>query len=95
MHDARESYTSRRCFGLFRKACGLLQDVRDGAAATRAFHKVMQDLVSMMRTETPDPSSIAAHLLDIKDPSTGAPHLYHLGPASLCGEGMHLCDIIF
>ena len=32
---------------------------------------VMQSLVDTMRTETPDPSSIAAHLLEIKDPSTG------------------------
>ena len=32
----------------------------------------MQSLVDTMRSETPDPSSIAAHLLDIKDPSTGA-----------------------
>ena len=56
---------------LLLKGCGLLQDVRDGAAATKTFHKVMQSLVDTMRAETPDPSSIAAHLLDIKDPSTG------------------------
>lgn len=48
-----------------------MQDVRDGAAATKAFHKVMQSLVSTMRKDKLDPSSIAAHLLDIKDPSTG------------------------
>ncbi|CAL5225848.1 g8631 [Coccomyxa viridis] len=49
------------------------KDVREGTAATKAFHKVMQSLVDTMRSETPDPSSIAAHLLDIKDPSTGKP----------------------
>ncbi|CAL5223871.1 g6460 [Coccomyxa viridis] len=49
------------------------KDVRAGTAATKEFHKVMQSLVKSMRTETPDPSSIAAHLLEIKDPSTGKP----------------------
>ena len=51
----------------------------------------MQDLVSTMRTETPDPSSIAAHLLDIKDPSTGTPTYTSLGlPRCVVKERTHV-----
>ena len=39
---------------------------------TKRFHSLMQGLVDGMRTERPAESSIAAHLLDIKDPDTGA-----------------------
>ena len=48
-----------------------VQDVRDGVAVTKQFHSIMQGLVDGMRNEQPAESSIAAHLLDIKDPETG------------------------
>lgn len=41
----------------------------------RGFHAVMQDLLAGMRRERPAESSIAAHLLDIKDPVTGEPRV--------------------
>lgn len=40
--------------------------------ATQRFHGVMKGLLAGMRRERPVESSIAAHLLDIKDPDTGA-----------------------
>ena len=53
--------------------CGLLgmQDVQEGDAVTKRFHSIMQGLVDGMRKEQPAESSIAAHLLSIKDPETG------------------------
>lgn len=48
-----------------------VQDVQDGVAVTKQFHSIMQGLVDGMRNEQPAESSIAAHLLDIKDPETG------------------------
>ena len=48
------------------------QEVREGTAVTRRFHGIMQGLVDGMRRQRPAESSIAAHLLDIKDPKTGA-----------------------
>ena len=53
----------------------LLQDVRAGTAVTKRFHSIMQQLVDGMRRERPAESSIAAHLLDIKDPKTGISRL--------------------
>ena len=50
----------------------LLQGARAGAAAMREFHTVMRELLAGMRQQRPAKSSIAAHLLDIKDPDTGA-----------------------
>ena len=47
------------------------QDVREGEAITKRFHSIMQSLVDGMHKERPAESSIAAHLLDIKDPETG------------------------
>ncbi len=47
------------------------QDVAEGKAATQRFHGVMRGLLATMRSKRPDESSIAAHLLDIKDPDTG------------------------
>ena len=41
----------------------------------REFHAVMRDLLAGMRKSRPAESSIAAHLLDINDPHTGAPCL--------------------
>jgi hypothetical protein len=38
---------------------------------TKRFHRVMQELLDSIRAKRPDESSIAAHLLDIKDPDTG------------------------
>jgi hypothetical protein len=52
-----------------------MQDVRAGARAMRKFHAVMLDLLAGIRKERPAESSIAAHLMDIKDPHTGAPCL--------------------
>ena len=49
-----------------------MQDVREGEAITKRFHRIMQSLVDGMHKERPAQSSIAAHLLDIKDPKTGA-----------------------
>ena len=49
-----------------------VQDVREGEAITKRFHSIMQSLVDGMHSERPAESSIAAHLLDIKDPETGA-----------------------
>lgn len=48
-----------------------MQDVRGGVAITKQFHSIMQGLVDGMRNEQPAESSIAAHLLAIKDPETG------------------------
>ena len=42
---------------------------------TKRFHSTMQRLVDGMRKQRPEESSIAAHLLDIQDPETGAPVL--------------------
>jgi len=47
------------------------QDVRAGTAVTQRFHGIMQDLVDGMRRQRPEESSIAAHLLEIKDHETG------------------------
>ncbi len=47
------------------------QDVKEGKAATLHFHGVMMGLLAGMRRERPAETSIAAHLLDIKDPDTG------------------------
>ncbi|CAL8468141.1 g7680 [Coccomyxa elongata] len=49
------------------------KDVAEGKAATQRFHGVMRGLLTTMRSKRPDESSIAAHLLDIKDPDTGLP----------------------
>ena len=56
------------------------QDVRAGTAVTRRFHVIMQGLVDGMRTHRPEESSIAAHLLDIRDPETGVcmPLMHHV-----------------
>ena len=54
------------------------QDVRAGTAVTKRFHCIMQRLVDGMRKQRPEESSIAAHLLDIQDPETGARILKHL-----------------
>lgn len=51
-----------------------LQDVQEGVAITKRFHGIMQGLVDGMRKEQPAGSSIAAHLLTIKDPETGEQH---------------------
>jgi hypothetical protein len=47
----------------------------------REFHAVMYDLLAGMRQSRPAESSIAAHLMDIKDPHTGAPMPAHIPPA--------------
>ncbi|EIE20661.1 cytochrome P450 [Coccomyxa subellipsoidea C-169] len=49
------------------------KDVKEGKAATLCFHGVMLGLLAGMRRERPAETSIAAHLLDIKDPDTGKP----------------------
>lgn len=51
--------------------CMCEQDVAEGKAATKRFQGVMRGLLATMRAKRPDESSIAAHLLDIKDPDTG------------------------
>ena len=61
----------------------LAQDVRAGTAVTQRFHVTMQGLVDGMRQQRPEESSIAAHLLDIKDPETG--ELMPPGIISECG----------
>ena len=38
----------------------------------RDFHAVMRELLNDIRKQRPAESSIAAHLLDVKDPDTGA-----------------------
>ncbi len=38
---------------------------------TKRFHAVMGKLLASIRAKRPAESSIAAHLLDIKDPETG------------------------
>lgn len=64
--DRRLTDPTRR-FQFWRK------DVREGEAITKRFHSIMQSLVDGMHKERPAESSIAAHLLDIKDPETGGP----------------------
>ncbi|CAL5219591.1 g1454 [Coccomyxa viridis] len=49
------------------------KDVQEGDAITKRFHSIMQGLVDGMRKEQPAESSIAAHLLSIRDPETGKP----------------------
>ena len=53
-----------------------MQDVQEGVAITKRFHSIMQGLVDGMRKEQPAESSIAAHLLSIKDPESGEDMLY-------------------
>lgn len=38
---------------------------------TKCFHGVMLELLDSIRAKRPAETSIAAHLLDIKDPDTG------------------------
>ncbi|KAK9820314.1 hypothetical protein WJX72_008814 [[Myrmecia] bisecta] len=60
----REPY---RRFKFWRK------DVREGKAAFRRYHGISEWLLKEIRTTPPAPSTIAGHLLRIKDPATGNP----------------------
>lgn len=64
------------------------QDVRAGTAVTQRFHGIMQGLVAGMRKQRPEESSIAAHLLDIPDPVTGALSYVLTTPSPLGQEVM-------
>ena len=54
----------------------------------REFHGIMGELLAGMRKQRPAESSIAAHLLDIKDPDTGA-STPSIKPAMSRTESMH------
>ena len=57
-------------------ALPVAQDVRESHAVLARFHGIMGDLLAEVRRTPPSANSIAAHLLDIDDPRTGAqrPH---------------------
>lgn len=47
--------------------------MREGKQAIRQFQSVMKGLVQEVRRRPPAANSIAAHLLNIRDPATGGP----------------------
>ena len=55
------------------------QDVRESRQVLARFHDIMAELLAESRRQTPSPNSIAAHLLAITDPRTGA-HACCLAP---------------
>lgn len=53
-------------------ALPVVQDVRQSHGVLARFHGIMGDLLAEVRRTPPSPNSIAAHLLAIDDPRTGA-----------------------
>jgi hypothetical protein len=49
-----------------------VQDVRESRQVLARFHGIMAGLLAESRSKPPSPNSIAAHLLAITDPRTGA-----------------------
>ena len=68
------AWTLKRCgsVGGGSHAVGLAQDVRESHGVMARFHGIMGELLAAVRRTPPSPNSIAAHLLAIKDPRTGA-----------------------
>jgi cytochrome P450 len=58
---------------LSRTSTVITQDYWEGKAATRRFHKLVAGLLAELHAKRRDEACFGAHLLDVRDPSTGQP----------------------